>query len=68
MNKIKKNGGGEEEVGNEKFQIPRVKNGEARRIFCEFLRKSKIKNTVCCLARRDSYDYNEGSRLLRVSP
>jgi len=43
MNKIKKNGGGEEKVGNEKFQIPSVKNGEARRMFCEFLWKGNVK-------------------------
>lgn len=44
MNKIKKRGG-EEEVGNEIFQIPSVKNGEARRMFCEFLRKRSRKKT-----------------------
>ena len=67
MNKIKKRGG-EEEVGNEIFQIPSVKNGEARRMFSEFLRKRSRKNTVSCLARHDIYDRNESSRLLSGPP
>ena len=66
MNEIK-NGGGEEEVGNEKFQIPSVRwRGEAN--ILRVSPEKEYKKHSLLPGRRDIYDYNEGSRLLRGSP